>query len=376
MKAKASSTKTPDRIAADDTKFLDRVRGFSILRVVLVHLGLSWFFPPYSQFIHVFLPLLFFVSGAVSFFSFKRAPSILNYTLRRTFSIVMPYYVIVVAAFIFLWVRDLSLPNFNFISLLNWVTIDPASSEMPFPMGQIWFIHAMAIIIFISLPVFLVSRKTSLPLLLVALTSVMLSIFHQIYDIDNFFSIFGHNFYQAFSNIGFFLLGAFYYSAKQIFSTEIILSIIILLLVSMIFQVAMLNVDLNMANHTYAPDFYYLSGSFLVIFVVLLCKPLIEKFLKKINILDWFFLFLGRHAYSVFMLHSLVLFLVEKYLGLVNVATNLPAALLKIFLVVILSCFIAVPVTKFSKLILKIIQGLIRANPSAKDVECFDTIKN
>lgn len=158
----AIPAETEERISPTDALFLDRARGLSILRVVLVHLGLSWFFPPYSQFVHMFLPLLFFVSGAVSFYSFKRAPGVGNYSLRRLLSIVMPYYVIIAGAFLYVWLTELRLPQFHGSELLDWLFINPDVADMPFPMGQVWFIHAMAIMIILALPVFLASRNSPL----------------------------------------------------------------------------------------------------------------------------------------------------------------------------------------------------------------------
>jgi hypothetical protein len=244
-----------DRISPNDALFLDRARGLSILRVVLVHLGLSWFFPPYSQFVHLLLPLLFFVSGAVSFYSFKRASGVGGYSLRRLLSIVMPYYVIVVGAFFYVWLTELRLPQFDGLELLNWLLINPDVAAMPFPMGQVWFIHAMAIMVIVALPVFFISRKSPLPLLLGTILSVVLTLVHQIYDISKLFYLFGHNFYQAFSNIGFFLFGAFYYSTKHMFTSRTLLVLLTLCVLSLVANVVVFDVEINMAQHTFSPDF-------------------------------------------------------------------------------------------------------------------------
>ena len=357
MTVSAETSSTYQRISAEDALFLDRIRGLSILRVVLVHLGLSWFLPPYSQFVHMFLPLLFFVSGAVSFYSFKRAPSLFNYSIRRLLSILMPYYLIVVAAFIYIWLSDFRRPLFDMVEILDWLFVAPDHADMPFPMGQIWFIHAIAIMVIISLPIFVSSRLSPWPLLVGTVLSVLLTLVHQIYEISRVFNVFGHNFYQAFSNVGYFMFGAFFYNMKGFFTGRRILGLSLLCFMSLIVNVVVFDVEMNMAHHTYAPDFYYISAGFLAIFLVLLLKPLIDKILGGVSVLDWFFLYLSRHAYSVFMLHSLVLFLVETQLGLVDVAENPLSALLKIVLVVSLSCLFAVPVTKASRYVTKLIQN-------------------
>lgn len=55
-----------------------------MLRVLLVHLGLGWFWPPYSTYIGIFFPLLFFASGAVSYNSFLNASSLSAYSYKKS----------------------------------------------------------------------------------------------------------------------------------------------------------------------------------------------------------------------------------------------------------------------------------------------------
>lgn len=358
MSNKNSSYSPSIEISSGDRLFLDRIRGLSILRVVLVHLGLSWFYPPYSQFVHVFLPLLFFVSGAVSFFRFKRASGAPKYIVRRLFSIVMPYCLIVLGVFLYLWIIGLRFPEFNETELLEWLLINPESVNMPFPMGQVWFIHAMAIMIILSFPIFFVSKMCSWPLLIGIVFSLMLPILQQVYDIDSKFNFFGNNLYQALSNLGFFLFGEYYYSRKEIFSTLALL-LLIFLLFWVFLNIYIFETNINMADHTYETDFYYPTSSYFAILFVILGKPLIDGFLNRINIMDRFAMFLSRNAYAIFMLHFFVLYYVETNFGLVKVADDPLLAILKIILIVSYSCIITIPVTRVSGYMVKGIENII-----------------
>ncbi len=85
-------------IGREQRDFIDCLRGLSILRVVLGHLGLFWLLRPYSEFLHALLPLLFFVSGAVSFGSFLRSDNSGRFLLRRLVLIISPYYALLAVA--------------------------------------------------------------------------------------------------------------------------------------------------------------------------------------------------------------------------------------------------------------------------------------
>jgi len=82
---------TKIEISSSDQHYINIMRGISILRVVLVHLGLSWFYPPYSQYVSIFLPVLFFVSGAVSYYSFLRSKAVVVYLIKRLSLILVPF---------------------------------------------------------------------------------------------------------------------------------------------------------------------------------------------------------------------------------------------------------------------------------------------
>lgn len=346
-------------IHPDERVFIDRLRGLSIIRVVLVHLGLSWFYPPYSQFFHNLLPILFFVSGAVSYYSCLRSNSGGRYLFRRSLSMVGPFYVIAFFSLIVYWLWTATVPGFDISAILRWITIIPNSQDTPFPMGQIWFIHAMVIIVFLSFPVFLMSRHSVIPLVLCIFLSIALSVMHQAYDINSYFYFMGHNLYQGLVNLGFFAFGALYYRKLEQLRAGRIFILLALSLAVVLFNIIGLNVDVNMANHSYAPDTYYLSASFCAIFIVILVKRLINFVCDSLRWLDAFIHFYSKHAYSVFIIHSFSVFWLEQQFHLTDVKSDPLLGVVKVLMVFLISSVLAIPSTWLSKKLTNLLQSLV-----------------
>ncbi len=80
-------------ISSADSHYLNRLRGFSIMRVVFGHLGLAWFFQPFSSYIGIFLSILFLCSGYLSISFYIKRQSWFSYLARRLTGILVPFYI-------------------------------------------------------------------------------------------------------------------------------------------------------------------------------------------------------------------------------------------------------------------------------------------
>jgi len=357
-------------ISLKDRRYLDTLRGISITRVVLVHLGLSWFLTPYSEFIHVLLPILFFVSGGVLFHSFSRAKSISDFMLKRIVSVYVPYLLIVVSAFSVLWAFEGSIPDIDFGNIFQWLTLNAVhvNSTMPFPLNQVWYLHSLIMIIIIS-PLFFKIGLTNIYYFLIPIgISILISVLQLFYDIGHNMYLYGHNIYQPIVNMGFFFFGAMVYMNRRYFTGNKILYISMGSLLVGVSTGLLLVEDFNMYNHTYAPDLYYLSLSYFSISLFLGGQPFVERIVGSVRILNWFFNFMSRHSYSVFLLHSLVLIKIHTWLQLDNVMNDPVRAAGKIILVLFITCVIAVPFTRLTNII---VSGII-SNSSKYRVKIFD----
>ena len=161
-------------LTTEDAHYVNIMRGLSILRVVLVHLGLSWFYPPYSQYVGIFLPVLFFVSGAVSYYSFLRSRSIGEYLIKRLVLVIVPFYVF--AALVLLITAVFYSDKFpDAQGLLNWLFVWPEFQNIFFPLSQVWFINCLIAMILLSAPIFFFARRRPWILCLAVVFSLALS---------------------------------------------------------------------------------------------------------------------------------------------------------------------------------------------------------
>lgn len=351
------------KLSKNDSDYLDILRGISIVRVVLVHLGLSWVFPPYSEMVLVFLPLLFFVSGAVSFYSFHRSKSISEYLVKRLITISVPYFVIVVFSFSVIWAINIEIPPLNLYVIYQWITFNPVavSNTMPFPLGQVWFLHVLVIITIISPLFFILAKIREWFILIPIAISIAFGLVQNFDNIGGYLSLDKHNLYQAVSNMGFYFFGACYYAYKYKFSN---ITILMLLSMSILVAIALgmfVNTSNAMSDHSYYPDLFYISSSFAAILSFLLFKPLIERIINKLFVIKTILNFISYHAYSIYMIHTLLIFWSEKYYGLKGVMGSPDLAALKIIFVILGTMLLSIPISFVSKKITKQIRILLVA---------------
>lgn len=337
----------------DDRIFIDRLRGLSIIRVVLVHLGLSWFYPPYSQFVLVFLPILFFVSGAVSFPVFLRAHDWLHYAVKRLSSVIVPYYVIAAAIVIILPVSLSSEYSMTAERAVQWLLISPTSEMTPFSLGQLWFLRALLVISILSIPVYLLAKRNANYLLVPVVASILLAYFQTYSDVHEYFYIDFFNLYQPVVNAGFFFLGSYLFIKKGSMGPKTIIVLLMGSIAAALFSYMDAGLSINMADHSYAPNLYYVGLSAAIIFTVMLAKPLIQKFLGYFQLIDYFVSLYSKHAYSVFIIHSILIYLSEVLFGWEDVMARPGIAFAKIAFVMFGSLIISIPVTAITRRVSK-----------------------
>jgi len=334
-------------VSNSDRVFINRLRGFSILRVVLAHLGLAWIFLPYSQMISTMLPSLFFVSGAVSFSSFTRANDKLYFLKRRLMTLVIPIYLVVFLAFLTIFVFTQQW-LFSLDGLSRWLLLNPRKYVMPFPLGQVWFLHTLALLVLISFPLFYFSLKKKVLFNCVIVCSILLSVSQIFYEIGPMLIIHEHNLFKPLVFIGFYLFGALWISNVKDFEVN---KCFIACLVCIVISVGLFLVSdasILMADHVYFPDGYYVFLSYAMVFLFLATKIQINYILDHLYWLDRFLIFVSKYAYGIFILHSLMIYLVEEYLDLRGVFNTGFAIVLKIIIVITASCIFAVPLSKLS----------------------------
>ena len=345
-----------NNLTAEDAHYINIMRGLSILRVVLVHLGLSWFYPPYSQYIGIFLPVLFFVSGAVSYYSFLRSRSIIEYLIKRLVLVIVPFYVFAVLVLLItaVFYSD-KFPDVQ--GLLYWLFVWPEFQNIFFPLNQVWFINCLIAMILISTPIFALARTRPWVLCLVvgfSLTLSFLNVPYSLYESVTKFPLleeirWGHQAWQTLVLLGIYIYGAahYHYFAGRSAQTYTFTAWFFLLLALVSYLYVELGFELN--EHTKHRSLYYLFLSFFAIYVLLALQRPLSILLERLKGLEWLFLYTNRYAYSVYLLHTLVLFYVEQWLGLTDLGDQPVLALVRMFLVLIITLIVAKPLGDLSR---------------------------
>jgi hypothetical protein len=348
-----------DTLSAADRAFIDHVRGALILRVVLVHLGLSWFYLPYSSYVGAFFPALFCVSGIVSFYSFRRAPSTGSYLIKRLTRILITFYIISGLAYFVMFAID---PRFFSLSqLLNWLLVNPDVKDQPYPMGQIWFLRSLILLTIFVLPFFLLAKKNIHFLLIPISISLALAAAQQIDNVGPFFflkieSLRAINLYQPLVNMGYFCFGAWACYSSNLHRVRVMFAMAAVGVAVAVSLYYIQQHSLDLTDHAYYQDLFYLSLGYAGIGIIFGLRLPIVVFIARYNFFHNVFSFFSYHAFSIFMIHSFFVYFSEEFFGWRDLG-SVSLITLKIIFVVIASSLSAIPLSFVCK---KITNWLVR----------------
>lgn len=260
-----------------DSDFLACLRAASIGIIVFGHVGGFWFYPPWTEFLHVFVAIFFFISGAVSYNGFVKNQNSLKYLGNRLVGLLVPYYSIAVISLIIFIAINGKIPNPSIVNLAKWITILPAREISPFPIGQVWFLHTLVLLTIASPIYFFLYNKNSFYILTIILSSVMFSAIQLKYDIDDYFIVYGHNFFKPIVHSIFFCIGFIIFDKriKNYKTFYFFLSLALFMATFLIAYLFKLNPDY--AEHTFAPNIYYVTGCLSAIFFFISTKAAIAN---------------------------------------------------------------------------------------------------
>ncbi len=347
------------KISDIDSILLTYLRSISMLVIMFGHSGGFRLYKPYSEFLHAFVPIFFFISGVFSYHSFNRSTSVVNYYIKRYSRILIPYYFTCLISTCIFIVQNKKLPELNLINIIMWLQITPLENTMPFPIGQVWFIHTLSLIILISPILIKLVDNYKLVTLIVLFLLFILSTIQMIIPINRSMFLYGNNLYKPTIYSILFILGIVFTSTTYLQNNIFILSCSICSLILSITIYYLFDINPDYEFHTYSPDIYYLSGSlFLLFFLIFLKKHLVE-IINRLPVVSKALYFIDKHIYSIFLLHSLAIYLVEQAIGPVDeMEKTLYYGMIKFTLVFIITIAISVP---FSKITAGASRRLIRA---------------
>ncbi len=304
-------------ITREDSEFLAMVRAVSIGVIVLGHVGGFWFFRPYSEFLHVVVPVFFFISGVFAYASYSKSSSATTYYGKRIPQLLIPYYMLCVLSLLVYVVQHDAFPNILQRELIHWLDMTPSNDIMPFPIGQVWFLHTLTIITFISPLYFVLFKISRLLFLIILFVLIFISGMEDALNIIDMFNINIKYVYLPLIHSVFYMLGIMY-CASGVLSRKNIVAVCICSLIISILSVYVFKLDIDFGNHINAPDLYYISGSILTISILLLSKKIILSMLNRISLLRHAWRFAYRHTFSIFLLHTFAIYISEVIFGLTN----------------------------------------------------------
>ncbi len=357
-------------LSASDSLFLKYLRGFSIFIIVFGHVGGFWIFPPYSSFLLSFPAVFFFVSGAVSYFSFLRRASTKHYLAKRIISLFIPYYLLCLVSLAVFFYLNKRFPEFNMYYLFRWLTLIPGNDLMPFPIGQIWFLHSLAWITLVSPIFFLFHQKKNMSSIFVIFVILGVSTVQGFQNIADGFRLFGRNLYSPFLNLLFFLLGCYVFSSRSFFSFKWLIGTFSLSLIACIVFVSVFNFPVDYTQY-HPSDIYYVMSSIAILAVILLSKPLVLIMVSKVKVFQTILNFLFVHTFSFFLVHGFAIYLSETVFSFcLPTEKNLAYGIIKLVLVLMLTSLISIPFSHTSSFLLRLLLKNIQfASTNSKSME-------
>lgn len=333
-------------ISADDSGFIAYLRSLSICAIVFGHVGGFWVFRPYSEFLHVFVPVFFFLSGAVSCYSYERSPSVAQYYIKRLTGLLVPYYLLCLLQLVLFVCENGHMPSYNFENILLWLQLRPVNDIMVFPVGQVWFLHTLLVITIIS-PLYFYLRKAFVNKLMILMCAIILfSSIQLFWDVEKYFYLLGNNLYKPLIHSSFFIFGMIYFAFLRD-NTKFLLIFSSILFVVSLSVVLLFKLNIDYGFHTFAPDLYYVAGSYASILIFLYLKNQIVKAVRfNIQVVK-VFNFIHRNTFSIFLLHSLMIYIIEKGLGFdVPEDKKILFGIAKFIVVLIGTCILSEPFTR------------------------------
>lgn len=350
-----------DWLQPHDSEFLAVLRAVSIVVIVFGHVGGFWIYPPWSELLQVFVPIFFFISGAVSYSSYLKSTSTVSYVTRRIVGILIPYYGVCFLALLVYVASHTEFPPFSLSNLIKWMAIIPSNAIMPFPLGQVWFLHTLLVLFLVSPVLFFLHQKHSVAFALLLCCSVIASATQLIQNIGPLFIVAGNDLFKPLVHGIFFCVGFLVLDSPKWRSRYISSAIIGAMFLLCIVLVKTLGLNSDYAQHTIFPDLYYVSGSLGAIWLFLLLQsPTMRLYSALPRVTHVCTGFLFYHTFSIYLLHTFSIYFVEGVFGLVNPPEKtLSSGIIKFTLVLASTLMLAPMLTGSSNWVLRrVLSGL------------------
>ena len=305
----------------------------------------------------MFLPILFFCSGYLSLFLYRNRTSDRDFMVRRLTGIFIPFYLIYAVASLV----SLALGQGNgfgsLAGVLQALIIAPETAQMPYPLGQIWFLRVVVFCTLFSPFFFKLSERRSLFLLVPVLAGAVVAVLRGVGLAGSHVTLVGYNILQCITYGAFYFLGSYFFALDWRTMRRRILAAMGLLLLAGLVGYRFSNGSLDLGDHSFIPDLFYFSLGTIGILLVMVLAPQLEGLFRVAPPVAAICDFAGKHSYGIYLLHSFFILFAEEQLGWVDVMGNPLLAVAKILFVTGLSMVGAMPFTMATQWIRRRLRG-------------------
>ncbi|MDO8689918.1 MAG: acyltransferase [Dehalococcoidia bacterium] len=297
--------------------FLDYLRGFAMVWVVLVHVFYHKDFFPYAtlkSFILFEMPLIFFISGASLLQSHRRDPSWRRFIPRRLERLLVPYALLGLFSIALFYGAAIAQGQpVDSGQLLSWLVLFPVDTAVPYIGWYMWFMRVMLVVSILHLPLVRAFEHKRLswivPMLLIGLLVL--------------FSVYGRDplglpqltvFYSIFLYWGYAYGGGGVWRNRYVQMAGILggAALLLAMLLAGIFPV-------DMQANKFPPNLAYGVFGFAWLMVFLLGRNKIGGLMERFHPARRFLLFFGEHSYAVYLWHGVGFWLIDRALVLSGV---------------------------------------------------------
>jgi len=343
-------------LSTRESVYLNYLKTLMILGVVLAHCGALWAYKPYTSVFTLLPTVFFFVSGAVTFYSFERSAELGSFYKKRLVGLLVPYALLCLIVLAYYMAVNLSLPPFSMTSLLKWVQINPGNAS-PFSVQHVWFLQTLLLITIIA-PLFfvLLRKKVVLLYLLMALMVIVATMQHYV-DLGEMMTLGRLHMEKVLTLSIYYVFGALYYTRLQHVGMKLLVPGLLISLAVAAGTLVGLKLDPDLVKHAYSPDLYFLSSGFVAVFLTLIARDFIMKCVEMWEPFRRYVLFASRHVFGIYILHVLPIFAFSYLFEVEGGRVTVMQGLLRFVVAFVATSILTIP---FSRISAKIITRIVR----------------